>query len=308
MRIARFDHWFKNVFLLPGFAFAYVLFPDVAWQDAGLRLLLALLAAGMIASANYVINEYLDAEFDRHHPIKSSRPAVAALVAGPVVFVEYVVFAVAGLAIAYSVSWLCAAASGALLLMGVAYNVRPLRTKDYAFIDVVSESVNMPIRFVIGWSAMTAAAFPPSSILLAFWFGGAYLMTVKRFSEYRQIADPARAGRYRASFRQYSESKLLASAFFHAMSSAFFIAIFLFKYKIEFILSFPAIGALFTWYLVIGMRSDSAAQAPEKLYSERGFMVFVAFLALLIAFLFFVDIPELAQFLEPNVYKGLPER
>ena len=302
VRIARFDHWFKNVFLLPGVAFAFVLFPGTGLQAVLVHGAAALLAAGCIASANYVINEFLDAEFDRHHPTKHLRPAVSAQVAGRYVLLEYVAFALVGLAIAAWVNWLCMTACGLLLAMGVIYNVRPFRSKDHAFVDVVTESVNMPIRFVIGWSAVTAAAFPPSSILLSFWFGGAYLMSVKRLSEYRQIADPARAGLYRASFRRYSEERLLASSMFHGMSAAFFTAIFLFKYKVEFILSFPAIAALFTWYLIIGLRRDSAAQAPERLYQERAFVAFVGFLVALITMLFLVDIPELNMFLEPNVY------
>ncbi len=302
LRIARPDHWFKNVFLLPGVALAYVFFPSSDWQGLFLSGVGALAAACLIASANYVINEFLDAEFDRHHPIKSARPAVSAQVRGSFVALEYLLLAVAGLLVAAAVNWLCATGAAALLVMGIIYNVRPMRSKDYAFLDVVSESVNMPIRLVIGWSAVTAGAFPPSSFLLAFWFGGAYLMAVKRFSEYRQIGDPARAGLYRASFRTYSDERLLASAFFHGMSAAFFIAIFLFKYKIEFILSFPAIAALFTWYLMIGMGQDSAAQAPERLYREGAFVTFALVVVAWIAFLLWVEVPALHSFLEPNVY------
>ena len=38
--------------------------------------------------------------------------------------------------------------------MGVVYNVKPLRSKDLPIFDVLSESVNNPIRFLIGWYLM----------------------------------------------------------------------------------------------------------------------------------------------------------
>jgi len=73
LAIARFDHWFKNVFVLPGVAVAIGVGADFTWQSAE-ALILALIATGFIASANYTINEYLDAEFDRFHPSSPHAP------------------------------------------------------------------------------------------------------------------------------------------------------------------------------------------------------------------------------------------
>jgi hypothetical protein len=61
---------------------------------------------------------------------------------------------------------------------------------------------------------------------------------------------------------------------FYAVCSSFFLGIFLIKYRIEFLLTFPLFALLFTWYLAIGLKPDSGAQAPEKLYREGKFMVF----------------------------------
>ena len=51
----------------------------------------------MIASANYVINEWLDADFDKYHPTKSLRPAVTGVLNGKIVIFEYIALAVAAL-------------------------------------------------------------------------------------------------------------------------------------------------------------------------------------------------------------------
>ena len=58
-----------------------------------------------------------------------------------------------------------------LLVMGIIYNVKPLRTKDIPFLDVISESVNNMIRLLLGWFIVTDLSVPPGSILLGYWMG-----------------------------------------------------------------------------------------------------------------------------------------
>jgi hypothetical protein len=123
-------------------------------------------------------------------------------------------------------------------------------------------------------------------------------MAIKRYAEYRFIADPVRAGLYRRSFRFYTEQSLLVSAFYYALSCAFFLGVFLIKYRIEFLLSMPFLALLFAWYLTIGMRTKSAAQNPERLYREKSFIAYVGALAVLITLLFFVDLPWLHVLVE----------
>jgi 4-hydroxybenzoate polyprenyltransferase len=301
--IARPDHWFKNIFMLPGAALAVVLakspFPEaIGW------LLLALVSTCLIASANYTINEWLDAESDRHHPIKKFRPSVAGQLTAPVVYVQWALLAIIGMSIAATISTNFLLFSGILLAMGLIYNVKPLRTKDRQHLDVLSESVNNALRFLLGWSAILSDVLPPSSILLAYWMGGAYLMAIKRYAEYRFINSSELASLYRRSFRYYTEESLLASAFFYGLCSAFFLGVFLIKYRIEFLLAIPFLALLFTWYLVIGMRSQSLAQSPEKLYRERPFVLYVAGLGCLIVVLFFVDLPWLNVLVQPLALQG----
>ncbi len=301
--IARPDHWIKNVLMLPGAALALVLASDPFPGEIG-WLLLALVSTCLVASANYTINEWLDAEFDRHHPIKKLRPSAAGQLSAPVVYAQWAVLAIAGMSIAAAISTNFLLFSGALLGMGLVYNVKPLRTKDRQYLDVLSESVNNALRLLLGWSAIISDALPPSSILLAYWMGGAYLMAIKRYAEYRFINSSELAGAYRRSFRFYTEESLLASAFFYALCSAFFLGVFLIKYRIEFLLSMPFLALLFTWYLVIGMRAQSPAQSPEKLYREKPFVLYVAALCCLIIVLFFVHLPWLNVLVENHALQG----
>src|ERR1700730_13792843 len=139
--------------------------------------------------------------------------------------------------------------------------------------------------------------------MIAYCMSGAFLMDVKRNSENRQIADPGPTALYRRSFGKYTEERLLLAAFFYAIFSAFFIAIFLVKYRIELLLTFPLLAVLFTWYLAIGFKRDSPAQAPEKLYREVAFLGFAAFTFIARAVRFFIHIPLLQAFQEPYLIR-----
>jgi hypothetical protein len=223
-----------------------------------------------------------------------------------VVAVQYIVLAAASLWIAWTVAPAMFVIDAVLLVMGGLYNVPPIRTKDRPYLDVLSESVNNPLRFLIGWFAIDSTQFPPSSILLSYWMGGAFLMAVKRYSEYRRIGDPVQAGLYRRSFVHYTEATLHLSALFYAVTSSFFLGVFLIKYRIEFLLTFPFFALLFTWYMAIGLRAESAAQAPEKLYREGRFLAFVAFLVVLVGVLFFVDLPFMRVLMAPVAFHQSP--
>ena len=290
--ILRIDHWFKNIFMLPGAALAIIL-SDITPSNAIEPLLIGIMSVCLIASANYVINEWLDAEFDRFHPVKKHRPSALGNIQGQYVCLLYFIVASLGFILASLLSTEFQVVAIALLVMGVFYNVRPFRSKDRIYLDVLSESVNNPLRFLLGWYAITSGTLPPSSILLSYWMGGAFLMAVKRYAEYRFIDNPEQAGFYRRSFRFYTEEKLLLSAFFYALSSALFLGVFLIKYRIEFLLSFPLFALLFVWYLHIGMKPHSPTQNPEKLYQEKRFVTYIFILSISIATLFVIDMPFL---------------
>ncbi len=70
VRIARPDHWVKHVFIIPGCVAAWVLVDRVE-PNLLARVLLGFASACLLSSANYVVNEWLDSEYDTHHPLES---------------------------------------------------------------------------------------------------------------------------------------------------------------------------------------------------------------------------------------------
>jgi 4-hydroxybenzoate polyprenyltransferase len=304
--IARPDHWIKHVMIVPGIVFAWLLAPGGHELSAVtvMNIVLGFAAACAISSANYVINEWLDAPFDAKHPKKQSRPAVRTAMEPSVVYLEYALLIVAGLAAAYFVGRMFLITTAIFAIAGFLYNVRPFRTKDLPFLDVISESINNPLRLLLGWFMIAPAFAPPASLLLAYWAGGAFLMTVKRFAEHRFLSEGAssvKVASYRPSLAGYKDSTLIIAALIYAQLFAFMMAVFLLKYRAEYILLFPPLCVLFAIYMRIGYSSDSAAQSPEKLFRQPLLLGLALGIVVLFLALTVVSLPGMTAFTDPQI-------
>ena len=291
-RILRLDHSIKQAFILPGIVLGLAIAHRPPDRALALPVLLGLVAATLISSSNYVLNEMLDAPFDRLHPTKRARPAALGLVHFGWGYAQWIALMLAGLALAARISPAFFVSAFALWAMGCVYNIPPLRSKDVPYIDVLSESVNNPLRFLLGWFIVTTLV-PPLSMLLAYWMLGAYFMALKRYSEFREINDHVLAGSYRRSFRFYTEESLLNSVAFYASSAMLFFGAFVMHYRIELILAFPIVAWLMAIYFGLAFRPESAVQNPEKLYREPRLMLVLLLCVAALAVLLFVNLPWL---------------
>lgn len=304
LAIARLDHSIKNLFVLPGVIVPLSVAPQLWSTHLLVRLLVAFVAITLIACSNYVINEVLDAPFDRLHPIKRQRPAARGLVSIPLAYAQWLMMMLAGLAIALTVSRLFALTALVLWVMGCMYNFPPVRTKDVPYLDVLTESVNNPLRMLLGWYAVTTVIVPPVSLLIAYWMIGCYFMALKRFSELSQLhrgGDHSVAGAYRASFKRYTPESLLVSVVFYASTAMLFLGAFIIRYRIELILGFPFIALTMAIYLKLAFQHESAVQNPEKLYREPGLMASFVATVLVMGMLLFVRLPKLEEFFSPTL-------
>ncbi len=296
LTLARPDHWVKNVFMLLGVVLAWFYHPEFWGLRAVGLVAWALATVSVLASSNYVLNEILDAPTDRRHPTKQHRPIAAGEIGPANAWAEWLLLALAGLAMAWMVNQAFLVAAAALLAMGVVYNVPPLRTKQVTYVDVLSESLNNPLRLLLGWFAVSQAEVPPVSLLVAYWMAGAFFMATKRLAEYRMLG-PELATAYRRSFRHYGEESLIVSAFFYATAAALLLGVFIIRYHLELILGVPLIAGLFSYYLHVALKPASAAQAPERLWREWGLMLYLLLCAVALVGLMFVHIPAMYELL-----------
>jgi decaprenyl-phosphate phosphoribosyltransferase len=189
----------------------------------------------------------------------------------------------------------------------VIYNVPPVRAKEWPYVDVLTESINNPIRLFLGWFALIPDRLPPLSLVLSYWMVGAFFMATKRLAEYRHMADPARAAAYRRSFSFYNEERLLISILFYATTCALFAGMFIVRYQLELILFVPIGAGLLAYYLKIGLKPNSPVQHPEQLYRQKGFMAVLAVSVAMFVLLMFIHIPALYRWfnVEPSTIAPL---
>jgi 4-hydroxybenzoate polyprenyltransferase len=304
IQIARPDNWFKNIFILPGILFGIYDSPDLlSWQIVP-KIIIGFVATCLIASANYVMNEVLDAPTDALHPVKKNRPVPSGLINVKIAYIQWGLLAAIGLAAGWMINGFFFASLLLLLIMGLLYNLPPVRLKDLPYLDVLSESINNPIRLFLGWFAVNNSYPPTLSLVIAYWMIGAFFMAVKRYAEYMRIGDPERAGRYRKSFFHYNEYRLLLSIVYYISAFGLFFGIFLIRYRVELILCAPFIAGFISVYMRIGFKKNSPAQYPEKLYTQKSLVIYSLCFFFLFITLLFVDIPIVHQLIEPYHLPG----
>jgi decaprenyl-phosphate phosphoribosyltransferase len=305
VQIMRIDHWTKNVFVLPGVVAAVSLTGAPFGLVELVRLLIGLLAIGLVASSNYTINEVLDAPFDATHPSKRSRPVPSGRVNVPLAYLQWIALGVAGVALGWTIGGRFTAALIALWVMGCVYNIRPVRSKDVPYVDVLTEAINNPIRMVAGWYIVATAVVPPATMLLGYWMVGCYFMAIKRYAEGRELADAGRLTAYRRSLAYFTPERMMIAIMFYCAAAMLFFGAFIIRYRLELVLSFPFVALVMATYLELGFRHDSAAQNPEKLYREPKLMLAVVSCAVVMLVLMYVDLPVLHTMIDPAFLGGV---
>jgi len=304
VHIARPDHWFKNIFVVPGILLAFFFNPDlVAWNVLP-AILFGLFCTCLIASSNYVLNEILDTPTDRFHPEKQHRPLPSGRARMDIAWAIWVILSIASLVLAFTLNTLFGICGLLLWIMGVLYNTPPLRCKDVAYLDVLCESVNNPIRLALGWYATGMGYAPPLSMFIAYWMFGAFLMAAKRFAEYRKINDPVRAAKYRKSLGYYTEQRLIVSIFYYVTLFALMAGYFIASYRFELILAAPLMAYAMTFYMRLAFKENSPVQNPERLFRERTVMLVIAATFALCTVLLFMDLQWLRDLFQPWILPG----
>ena len=299
--IMRLDHWPKNGLALPGVVLALAAGQvPLAAPDVFRRIVLGLFALGLAASANYTLNEVLDAPSDRLHPTKRLRPVPSGMVHPAGGLLQWAALGAAAALLGWLVSPSLAAVVGVFLGAAVVYNARPIRAKDWPVLDIVTEAVNNPIRLYAGWCMVAGFAVLPVSLIIGYWMLGAFFMAAKRFGELNTL-DSDVAISYRRSFRHYTLERLLSLVFLFGTFAMLMLGSFLMRYRLELALAFPVLAALMAYYAGMCVRPDTPVQEPARLWREPIFTGLVIGATVLLLVLLFIDIPGFRTFFEPTI-------
>jgi len=298
IRGIRLERWPRSLAIFAGTIAYFFLFPNALELTSFSHFIkISLLAFALtwgISTANYIVNEIVDAPFDIYHPTKRHRPYVKGEVHPLLFLFLHVILTVGCLLTAYYLfSWAFFLSLLLLLLAGFIYNIRPIRTKDVPFLDSVSESANNPIRFLIGWYAFAPSSkWPPLTLLMAWWAFGNFLMIAKRLSEFRFLKD--KASLYRASLKKYTKTNLLAGMISSVGLFYLFYIIFALQYQLE---SFLALGVILLIFIGVIFRKTlqekEVMEEPERLAKDKRFLFLL--LIILIGFIFAVLLDQVGS-------------
>lgn len=296
--IARPRHWIKNFFMLLGAVLAFMAAPDLISAESFGLIAVGFVSICLLSSANYVLNEILDAATDAEHPIKNKRPLAQKKLSLTGAYLLWLVLTFSGIGIASMVNPAFLIVAIIYWALALAYNVKPVRLKELPIIDVIIESANNPLRLLFGWFASMMVTLPPTSLILSFWFFGAFGMAAKRLAEYREINDHRRAALYRKSFHWYTEPRLVMTMVGYSSGFMFFFGVIVVKLRPEILFAVPLLIVLLSYIVKLTFEENSILQYPENLLLRPFFVLYGLFCLVMIIILYLVELPFIGQIFE----------
>lgn len=182
VRELRPKQWIKNVLVFAA-PVAAGLFDN---RDTDLHALGAFGCFCAAASATYLLNDAMDIESDRRHPVKKNRPIAAGIVPVGLAYVLAVVL----LAVAIGGSFLIRRDFGFTILAYLALTtVYSLWLKHMPILDIFAVAAGFVLRAIGG---ATATGLPISEwFFIVTSFGALFMVTGKRAGERAELGDDA---------------------------------------------------------------------------------------------------------------------
>lgn len=291
--VFRPKRWYRNLAMIIGSLIAIKILNLPASHIFSVSHLLQWLAAFvslcLVASANYGINEVLDAKTDAKHPQKKYRAIPSGKVSAKLVIDISLVLYACGLGlIALTGNYMLFLSVFLLLVSGIIYNVPPIRLKDRAYADFTTEALNNAIRLMVGWYAISSSSdLVPVSFLLAYWFVGVFLMAAKRFGEIRLFGDNKKAAGYRRSLKFYTQEKLLMSMVAGISASSFMLGFLSCKYSVDVVVILPFVIVWIFWFFRLSFEENTIVKDPERIFEKKKFLTYSLLVMSMLGYLFY---------------------
>lgn len=222
VKTVRPHQWVKNLFVMAPIFFSKEVFVNNPQGLPALNLdLTGRAAAGtfvfcLLAGAVYTINDLVDVQADRVHPVKRHRPIASGVVPEGVARAAAIGLVVASLGLAYLLSWKFAIVALVYFVENVLYS---FKLKKVAFLDVGLIAFGFVLRVVAGGLATNVKVsgyMLACTALLALFLG---------FGKRRHELAGANAGKQRAALEAYGATSLnVAMALTGAATAVTYVA------------------------------------------------------------------------------------
>ena len=202
IRLLRPPQWVKNVFVFAALVFGYG--AKRGEPQAIQHAVLAFIAFCLASSAGYALNDVLDRERDRHHPVKKNRPVASEALGVPAALaLSLLCGAVAigiSLALLPRLFWVTVAGYWVLTA------IYSLVLKDLLILDVIMIAILFVIRALAGAMAVQVSISPwlvVCTFMLCLFLGFG-----KRRCELAVIGNSEGAGSHRQTLQRYTPDLL----------------------------------------------------------------------------------------------------
>lgn len=196
IKLLKIKHYIKNIVVIIPLIFSLKL------NDLNSILLSigALSCFCLISSAVYILNDILDTENDKKHPIKKNRPIASGAISIPLAWLLFLIIASTSLSFSILINKFVFITIFSYLVLNIWYSTQ---LKFFPIIDVVCIALGFIFRVLAGCFAITVV--PSPLIILLTFFSSMFFTFSKRKLEYGLIKEKTNC---RKSMNEYNEALL----------------------------------------------------------------------------------------------------
>ncbi len=267
--------WTKNLFVLAALAFSKHLFE----LDALLRAAFAFLVFCLLSGASYLINDLVDLEQDRLHPLKRNRPLASGALPLPLARIFAVLLTLGALAASFTLGGRFALAAAGYLGLNLAYS---FLLKHVVILDVLEIAVGFVLRAVAG--ALAIQVVFSEWLLVCTTLIALFLALAKRRHELVTLQDAAGHRPILAEYSPYLLDQMIAVATASCLMAYAFYTLApetIEKYRTDRLaLTIPFVLYGIFRYLYLVHRKELGGSPSELLLTDRPLLAAVALWAL----------------------------
>jgi 4-hydroxybenzoate polyprenyltransferase len=283
IRALRPKQWTKNVIVFAALVFSGQLVDPAQAGKAALAFALFCLLSG----SGYLLNDLLDRERDRRHPLKAKRPIASGALPPSTAWVVFFFLAGGSLGMAFFLSVPFGYAALAYFLLQIAYS---LWLKAAVILDVFAIAAGFVLRAVAG--AEVIAVEISSWLLVCTMLLALFLGLCKRRHELVLLEEEA--GGHRASLASYST--LLLDQMIAVVTASTVVAYALYTMADETVQKFQTDGLKYTLpfvlygifrYLYLVHQKEEGGNPETTLLTDRPLLVNLAMYALAVGYILY---------------------
>lgn len=238
IKLLRPQQWIKNFFLFAGLIFSLQFY----YIDSILITIYAFLIFCILSSSVYILNDIIDYEEDRIHPIKSKRPISAGRIKRTSAGIFAILLSIGALLLALLINALFFYTCVAYIIMVVLYS---LKVKQIIILDILFVAIGYVLRAIAGAVAIRVEI--SSWLLLCTLLLALFIIVSKRRTEI--IALGKEATKHRKILSQYSVD--LLNQMIAIVTSACIVSYCLYTLAPETVAKFHTRNLIFTVPFVI---------------------------------------------------------